>query len=205
MNGYDFRGKTKEQQDIAKNFFGIGQQNKSSCLSKPMSLEEFDKLVDAKKTAFNVKKKGLAKLGIDENQVREINPVNFWGFDKKKSVSIRNNRGNCITETWLFFSETQIYIYSFTFDMISQNTSEKTEEYFYKDITNFSSYDESIEKNIYVAGSGCKQATFAKGIVEYAEFKVVVPGESFFTPVIANDETEKKVQAMKQKLREKKQ
>ena len=72
---------------------------------------------------------------------------------------------------------------------------ESTDEFFYKDITSFSTSSESETAH----GVGGK-----KFEVESNKFKMVVPGDKIFVSMDGITNSEQIIQAMKQKLREKK-
>ena len=75
---------------------------------------------------------------------------------------------------------------------------ERTEEYFYKDITNFSTSSDTIESLQY---KGCAGAP-NRISVEIQRFSLIVPGDKFSCATYGD--IEQNVKAMKNKLREKK-
>ncbi|MDE5787377.1 MAG: hypothetical protein K2H79_02390, partial [Bacteroidaceae bacterium] len=77
---------------------------------------------------------------------------------------------------------------------------EKTEEYFYKDITNFSTSSETNE----VAQYDKKEDKTVLVNVDENRFAVTVPGDKFYCSLEQSDYTERAIQGMKAKLREKK-
>lgn len=85
--------------------------------------------------------------------------------------------------------------------MTSDAKKESTEEYFYKDITNFSTSSETTDVNQPV---GCNGKDFMKVQREYSRFGIVVPGDKFFCSTSGVADVDTSVNAMKQKLREKK-
>jgi len=207
------------QKRVKQEFFkpGYGIEQKGGCFSKKteikkMTSSEYVALVRTTVGSMNVKKKALGKLGIDEDQVTEVKPVEFQAFKHTKDSEYKQGCSNLFEVTWLFFSTNQLYAYSVIIDMLSNSLKERTEEYFYKDVTNFSSSTESTEKTEEVAETkkgGCgkpDQTTYShkKTVLEVAEFKIVVPGDAFRCAMEATDEIEKLIQGMKQKLREKK-
>ena len=196
--------KTVEQKMIIQTFF---RPKKGGCLAfkpKEMTPEEYEALVSQWREKLALKQKGLLKLGIDEDQVKEIAPICFWGYNYDKPVYTRARYASKIQETWLFFSDTQIYVYSYTFSMTDAFHSEKTEEYFYKDVTSFSTFNDHTETVNYFEEGCPKREVGKKSQVDTAFFKIVVPGETFMCPIIVTQSNEQKIQAMKQKLREKK-
>ncbi len=192
--------KTIEQRKIITEFFLF----QSGCGHHEMSEDEYLSLVQKKRESFKLKEKALHKLGIDESQVQEIDPVEFVGFNYDDDYFAKGNLTSKYESTWIFFSDTQLYVYSFLFDMTSNSTRERTEEYFYKDVTSFSSSTKSLEL-ITNQPSGCGSTmNSVKGSIDMAYFSIVVPGDKFNCTMQSNDTTEKIIQGMKQKLREKK-
>ena len=78
------KGRTTEQQQVIKYFLGGG-----GCLSSGLSDEQYESMVMAKARSMDFKKKALDKIGLDESQVNEIEPVHFEGywFDEKKAYA----------------------------------------------------------------------------------------------------------------------
>ncbi len=198
------KGKTAEQKQAIKYFLDTG------CLAALFGMKDdgYEELVKTKLNSLNLKQKALGKIGLDEDQVNEINPIFLHGYnyDKKgvlsKVGSDGRSRSSVYDTTWLLFSDTHVYMYAHTFDMCSGSKWEKTEEYFYKDITNFSTATDSIEVTKF---TGCKKETVKKIMVEFSRFALVVPGDKFFCSTSGVPDAEQSVSAMKQKLREKKQ
>ena len=89
--------------------------------------------------------------------------------------------------------------------MDSDEKKERAEEYFYKDITNFTSIDDTEEFEFEVTKGGCKPSTEMQRIkVNTNTFKIAVPGDAFECSMISNSEIEGQIQALKAKLRENK-
>lgn len=199
------KGRTPEQQKVIKYFYGAG-----GCLSKGMTDEEYDSMVRAKANSIDFKQRALSRIGLDESQVNEIEPVHFEGyyFDDKRTYAKPGRdriwRSSAYQITWLFFSDTQVYVYQYTFNMDEDGKREKTEEYFYKDITNFSTLSDSVEKEVVDKVSCTGKTTYVRQSVDYNSFRLVVPGESLLCSMYQNDYTERAIQGMKAKLREKK-
>lgn len=202
------RGRSPEQQKVIKYFYGY----KPCCLSSEMKDSEYDALVQSKLTGIDFKQKALNKLGLDESQVNEIEPVFFYGyrFDSKKAYARRGKdgiwRSSAYELTWIFFSDTQIYVYKNIFNMDEEGKRESTEEYFYKDITNFAAVSDTEEVITYEGTQGCSgNVIFKRSNIDSSTFKIVVPGESFICAMQASDYAERAIQGMRAKLREKKQ
>lgn len=190
------KGKTAEQKKVITYF------NATGCLSGKIKDEAYDELVKQKLNSLNVKQRALAKIGLDEDELKEIPPVYFhgWEYDAKPHPTYScigndgRSRASKYSATYLFFSDTQVYMYSIVFDMASDSKSERTEEYFYKDITNFSTSSDSIEI----------MSTKGKRQVETNRFSLIVPGDKFYCSTTGVSDVDQVISAMKQKLREKK-
>ncbi|MDR2026359.1 MAG: hypothetical protein LBQ01_02220 [Prevotellaceae bacterium] len=194
------KGRSAEQKQALRYFFNDG------CLQKKVSDEAYDAMVDARVKSFNAKAKAMAKIGLDESELKEIDPVHFEGyyFDPKKSYAKRGKdgkwRSSAYQISWLFFSAMQVYLYQYTFNMDEDGKKEATEEYFYKDITNFSTSSDTVESPYWDP----KQKKMMLENVDSNRFSLVVPGDKFFCSMEQNEYTERAIQGMKAKLREKK-
>jgi len=194
------KGRTDEQKSVVRYFMNDG------CLQKQMKDAEYDALVSDFISKQDVKKKALAKIGLDESELKEIDPVTFEGWKFGKDVTFakpddhRLWRSSAYQVSWLFFSSTQVYLYQYTKHFDKDDKKERTEEYFYKDITNFSTVSETVETPFWDK----KKKKEVLSNVDTNEFALVVPGDKFFCAMKQNDETERAIQAMKAKLREKK-
>ena len=192
--------RSQEQKDVIRYFLVSG------CFKKTMTDEQYSELVKSTVRKINFKQKALDKIGLDESELREIDPVTFEGyvFDDKKAFKKRGKddlwRSSCYQVTWLFFSSTQVYMYQNTLNLDEDGKKEKTEEYFYKDITNFSTSTDTVEVTYWSAKAN-------KNLIENVNsnrFALTVPGEKFYCSMEQNEQTERAIQAMKAKLREKK-
>lgn len=202
------KGRTPEQKKVLDYFLGGG--GCLSFLSPAMKDEEYDAMVQAKASSIDFRQKALNKIGLDEDQVSEIEPVHFEGywFDEKQTRAKwgkdREWRSSAYQITWIFFSSSQVYVYQYTFNMDEDGRKETTEEYFYKDITNFSTTSDTIEKEVLDKVSCKGESTYARKNVDANSFIIVVPGDKFYCSMDQNDYTERAIQGMKAKLREKK-
>ncbi len=202
------KGRTSEQKKVIKYFYGDG--GCLSFLSPGLKDEDYDAMVQAQAKSIDFRQKALNKIGLDESQVREIEPVHFEGywFDEKRTLAKWGKdkvwRSSAYQITWIFFSSSQIYVYQYTFNMDEDGKKESTEEYFYKDITNFSTTSDTIEKYVLDKISCKGEATYARKNVDTNRFAIIVPGDKFYCSMDQNDYTERAIQGMKAKLREKK-
>ncbi len=201
----ELRGRTKEQQAVIQYFLEDG-----GCFSSIMDDAQYDEMVAKKITAVNWKKRALKYLGVDEDQVKEVEPVHFenWSFDSLSAYAKMGKdgiwRSSAYQITWIFFSDEQIYVYQRTINMVEDGKSERGEEYFYKDITNFSTVSETVEKEVLDKRTCRGEGIYSRQLVEADKFKIVVPGEKFECSVKKNKYTQTSIQGMKAKLREKK-
>lgn len=188
------RGKNAEQQKVIDYFC-----KEEGCMSKNMTDDEYSQMVIRKRDSFNLRAKALSKIGLDEDEVSEIPPAVFEGYVFKNAFAKKRANGNWVSSAyqvaWLFFSSTQIYVYRYTFNMDEDKKQESTDEFFYKDVTSFSTSSETETAH----GLGAE-----KFEVESNKFKMVVPGDKIFVSMDGVSNSEDIIQAMKQKLREKK-
>lgn len=195
------KGRNEDQKAVIRYFC-----NDPACLSKkPISDAEYDQMVLDVLNSNDYKQKALNKIGLDEDQVKEIEPVHFEGFQfDKQSLAKQGDDGKYRSSkyqvSWLFFSATQVYLYQNTFNMDEDGKKEATEEYFYKDITNFSTSSDTVETPFY---DKKKMEDVLKN-VDSNRFAITVPGEKFYCSLEQNDYTERAIQGMKAMLREKK-
>lgn len=195
------KGRNDDQKAVIRYFC-----NDPSCLSKkPISDTEYDQMVKAVLNSNDYKQKALNKIGLDEDQVKEIEPVHFEGFQyDKQSLAKQGEDGKYRSSkyqvSWLFFSATQVYLYQNTFNMDEDGKKEATEEYFYRDITNFSTSSDTVETPVYDK----TQDKVVLQNVDSNRFAITVPGDKFYCSLEQTDYTERAIQGMKAMLREKK-
>lgn len=187
------RNKTEEQTKTIEYFCREG------CMAKTISDSEYLDMVRRKRDSMNFKQKALNKIGLDEEEVSEISPAMFEGFVYKNAYAKQNASGKWVSSayqvSWIFFSSTQVYLYSYTFNMDEDKKNERTDEFFYKDVTSFSTLSESDTAH------GLGGNTFE---VSSEQFAMVVPGDKLFMAMGDIQNADAIIQGMKQKLREKK-
>lgn len=186
-------GKTDEQTKTIEYFC------KEGCMTRTITDDEYLDMVRRKRDSMNFKKKALDKIGLDEEEVSEISPAMFEGFVYKNAYAKQNSSGKWVSSayqvSWIFFSSTQVYLYSYTFNMDEDKKNERTDEFFYKDVTSFSTFSESDTAH------GLGGNTFE---VTSEQFAMVVPGDKLFMAMGDIPNADAIIQGMKQKLREKK-
>lgn len=180
-------GKNPEQKQVIEYF------RLNGCFTKIMSDEEYKALVRKKVEEADLKNRALEKLNIDESEVQEIDPIVLEGYRIHnayyKNITDKVWVSSRFQVTWIFFSSTQLYLYTYTFNLDEDLVDEHTEEFFYKDVTSLSTLTEKEDKD---------------DELPFLQFKIVVPGDCIKVAMGYGDDGETKIQAMKQKLREKK-
>lgn len=195
-----YKNRNDEQKKVIRYFAVEG------CLSKTMNDAQYDELVKTTISKQDFKKKALEKIGLDESELKEIDPVHFegWAYGNNISYAKRGKDGNWRSSayqiSWLFFSSTQVYLYQNTIHLDKDDKKVATEEYFYKDITNFSTSTDTVETPYWDP----KQKKSLLENIDSNRFALTVPGDKFYCSLEQNDYTERAIQAMKAKLREKK-
>lgn len=169
---------------------------------------EYDRFINQYVEQLNLKKKALDKLGLDESQAKELPPICLadYYFDEKENNLLvregkdRKDRSSGYQVSWLFFTQQQVYLHQYTLNLNSKEKKEVTEEYFWKDITNFSTSSESMR----IARTNSKGKITYKN-VNTKRFAMVVPGDKFYCSMKHDDDaSEKAVRGMQTYLREKK-
>ena len=195
-----YKNRTQDQKDAIRYFCVDG------CLKKTLTDEQYSELVKRTVGKIDFRQKALNKTGLDESELKEIDPVTFEGyvFGESGTLSKRGKddvwRSSRYQVTWLFFSSTQVFMYQNTLNLDEDGKKEKTEEYFYKDITNFTTTSDTVETSYW----NSKQKRYLIENVHSNRFALTVPGEKFYCSMEQNEYTERVIQAMKAKLREKK-
>jgi hypothetical protein len=189
------KDKTDEQKAVLRYFI---LKNNGGCLNKTKDFvtdKDYENLVKNFLERNNQLQEALDKIGVDESQVQEVTPINFWGYTFDANYRKWDNnwhfKSSSIQLTWILFSKDQIYLFQKTTRLDENSTKVRTEEYFYKDIVNFSTRTEEreVDKRKYTDNT----------------FSVIVPGDKFDCTLPQNmDTAESSIQGMKAKLREKK-
>ena len=146
----------------------------------------------------DMKNRALNKLGVDEDEVKEIEPIPFEGYVYKGATQLKRgqdglNRTNKYQSVMLFFSASEVHCYTYNFDTITPKQSEDTDVYFYRDIVSVSTASESVQ----VLGQN----------IEYEYFKLTTAGGTALTVSLRNvdENVQRSINAMRALLRAKKQ
>lgn len=167
---------------------------------KLLSDAEYEELVNQRIEEMNIREMSLDKLGLDPDQVKEIQPIILKDKTiKDHSFTVRNREDKSLHSStqsvmYLFFTDEQLFVYKVIFDMCCNMQEEWASEFFYKDICDVRSY---TKRNILEVGD-------LK--VEYSSvaFKIVTSNSEIGFDMAGDNERTESIQAMKQKIREKK-
>lgn len=206
------KGKTREQQDII-DFLYI-DSNGCGCgnvVTSKMTMQDYEQIVASKLYNLDLKQRAIEKIGLDESEIEEIEPIPLSGyiFDDKDNVILVKAVGDRAVSsrfsvTWIFFSKTQMYTYTYTFETISDNVWETTRDYFYQDITCMTMVQKVVEK-IDVINTGCLSTeSVVKNNFLVDTLEIVVPGAAYSFSMRNNEDLERSLKAAKAMLRERK-
>lgn len=161
--------------------------------------EEYDASVASE--LDDLQSKALNKLGVDEDEVKEIDPISFDGYVYRGAAQAKKGkdglwRTNKYEAVMLFFSENEVHCYTYNFDTISQKHTEATDVYFYKDIVSVSTASDTVkvkEKNL-------------EYDVEYEYFKLTTAGGTALSVSLRDTgNAQRSINAMRALLKTKKQ
>ena len=200
-------GKTPDQKTII-DFFSVDYIG--GCLGKissSMTIEQYQQKVLERCNSLHIKERAEAKIGVDRSQLYEINPICLSGFNYGKDILLKvSPDGYAVSSqysvSWIFFSTLQIYIYTITFDMHSDNIWEETYDFFYQDITSFSTETKIVEN---IIKKGClffKKVTKKNYRVDALEIKV--PNDNYSFSMRNSENVARSISAAKAMLRERK-
>lgn len=110
--------------------------------------EEYDASVASELNGLQAK--ALNKLGVDEDEVKEIDPISFDGYVYRGASEAKKGkdglwRTNKYEAVMLFFSENEVHCYTYNFDTTSHKHTEATDVYFYKDIVTVSTASDTVK------------------------------------------------------------
>ena len=190
------KGKTQEQKKVIEYFC-----KEEGCMSKNMTDDAYLAQVRAKRDSLNLKQKAIAKTGLDEDEIKEISPAVFEGFVFSKAYSKKRANGNWVSSryqvSWLFFSSTQVFLYSHIFNMDDDDKKVTTEDYFYKDVITFSTVSETET-------SKDREGKDVTVETEFCSMKIT-DGSKFMLALNGGSDAERIIQGIKAKIREKRQ
>ena len=194
-----------------------------------MKDDAYKKMVITRVGALDLRTRALNKIGIDESQLKEIPPVFLHGYSffedgeaNNYSEELNNGtyRGTLVKiakdgslvsskydGSWLFFTDEQMLIYSYTVDLAFGGDTEEIEEFFYKDITNLTitsgKYPICDRKKDGCLGSlGAGDLTTT--LIPAQNFSIAVPQVAFRCSITGVPNAEQLLSAVRHKVREKK-
>ena len=201
--------KSPDQQNVIKYMVlphtGCGKKSEWSDV-------DFDLHVNTALKTQSGEQMAIDALGIDIDDCKEIEPVHFWDYKMADAYCLRRVDGSIVSsriqDTWLFFSDEQMYIYSKDIWLDEDKKTETADEYFYKDVTNVSvkSTEEKPKSLVTASSGGCSKPQLAiqSQTLTSDKFTIVVPGASLELALYNKSEINAQIQAVRAKLREKK-
>ena len=179
-------------------FMGIALVIATICTSLiriKVSDAEYDKAVQL--VLEFLKEQALEKLGVDEDEVSEIEPILFGGYDFSNYTLSKQGkdgiwRTNKYKVVYLFFSQNEVHCYTLEFSTSESKSIESTDVYFYKDVVSVSTCSKSVK----IEGKE----------YEHEMFKLVTAGGTVLEVSLKDVEKNSRnsINAMRQLLREKK-
>lgn len=196
-------GKTPDEKKVIDYFLRHGFARK---LAGVMSDSDYITMVQTRANSMNLRQKAVEQTGLDEDEISEIKPINLVGYEFGKQSWARRTDDDTQTVssryelTWILFSESQMHMYKYSFDMDQNWHNTETEEFFYQDVTSVSTATSS-ESARFAEKGGEREET-----VDTTQFRVIVPGDKMYFAMNGTDlsTANESVKAMKQMLREKK-
>ena len=155
---------------------------------------EYDKAVQS--VLGFLKEQALEKLVLDEDEVSEVEPILFGGYNFSNYTLSKQGkdgiwRTNKYEVVYLFFSQNEVHCYTLEFSTSESKTRESTDVYFYKDVVSVSTCSKSVK----IEGHE----------YEHEMFKLVTAGGTVLEVSLKDVENSRNsINAMKQLLREKK-
>ena len=216
------RGKSETQCKCIDFFLddAEGQGKKGcGCLKKAAggwTFDDYCRHVSNIVNSLNLKQRAIAKIGLDESQISEIPPILLSSFRRGDDLYYKTNDDhskyvtNKYSVTYIFFSATQLYTYTYVFDTTSDNSSETTRDFFYSDITCIRTEHE-IEEAIYAVDKmacGCTKkpdTSYVHHNRHWDTLQITVPNDSYSFYCRTTDTLEQSIMAAKAMIREKKQ
>lgn len=132
------KGKSREHREVidffSADFGGVGCGCLSKSSGRTISMEEYQKRVTEMCNSLNLRQRAMMKIGLDESQITEIAPIclSSYVFDDDEDNLVKIENGVAVSSqfcvSWIFFSTTQMYTYSYIFDMTGDNNWEYTKD-----------------------------------------------------------------------------
>lgn len=177
---------------------------------------EYDALVESQMARLGLltPARAITKLGLEPEDVAEFEPICLRDYYPAMSTAKnRYRRGedkiirtSNYQVTWLLCSKDQVFVFQCTFSLIEDDKKDQCEEYFFKDVTNFSTTEVSDEITIkeWEGGGGCGKSAkevVKKYTLEKTKFRIVVPGERIECSMVPSPEVDANIKRLKNILR----
>lgn len=211
------KGKSADQCKCIDFFLAIDVKEKKGCLQPhSWTIDDYCAHVQQIIDNLNLKQRAIEKIGLDESQISEIPPIYLASFVRGNDLYVKTSEDyskyvtNKYSVTWIFFSATQLYTYTYIFDTTSDNSREYTRDFFYGDITCIRTEHE-VEEVIYSSmgkGCGCLKKPEEKLIHNnrhWDTLQITVPNDEYSFCCRTTPTLEQSIQAAKAMIREKKQ
>ncbi len=149
----------------------------------------------------SLKERALRKLGIDEDEVNEIAPIIFDGFDYDSYDYIKLGADNFYrTNTYkcfvFLFSANEVHLYTYSFNLTSDRQIERTDTFFYKDIVSVTT--STVGTSISVGNGESSQ-------FDRESFELRTTGGNTLSCSVRNvDDAQRSIKGMRALLKEKK-
>lgn len=149
----------------------------------------------------DLKSRALKKLGVDEDEVCEVPPIMFDGYDfqsadKRKEGKDKKWRSNVYRAVMIFFSQHEMHCYTLKYKTTEHEQVEGTDVYFYQDIVSASTVSNTETITV-----GKKQKT-----INIEAFQLTTKGGNSIKVNLSNiADVQDSLNAMRALLREKKQ
>lgn len=157
--------------------------------------EQYDN--EVLKKLYGLEEMALNELGVDRDEVSEIEPISFEGYVYKGADQAKKGkdslwRTNKYEYVILFFSQNEVHCFTYDFDTTRDNVHHSTELYFYKDIVSANTDHETVK----ILGEN----------VDYDYFKLTTAGGTALSVSLKDvNNAQRSINAMRTLLRAKKQ
>lgn len=154
------------------------------------------------KNLENIEERALNKLGVDKDEVSEIEPINISGFKYQGCSRVKRGddkffRTDVYESVTLFFSQNEVHCYKLNYNTLEKKQTESTDVYFYQDIVSVSTASQETEVT--------DSITMEKETVNYESFDLRTAGGTSLSVAIRDqDQAQRSINAMRALLREKK-
>ena len=143
----------------------------------------------------NLQQRALNKLGLDIEEVKEIAPISFHGYDYKGAL-VKQGKDNLYRSSkyeavMFFFAADDVHCYTYNFSITEDWHRDKTDVYFYKDLVSVSTQTDNM--------------TVGTLKFDYEYFKLTTAGGTSISCNVRNaNDSQRSINAMRQLILAKK-